>query len=64
MQEHISYWQNLADRKILVIFGPVLDPNEVYGIAIIETVDELLFEFLFLSEQTRFCHCSRPSSSP
>jgi hypothetical protein len=23
-----------------------------------------LFEFLFLSEQTRFCHCSRPSSSP
>jgi uncharacterized protein len=30
MQEHISYWQNLADRKILVIFGPVLDANVGY----------------------------------
>jgi hypothetical protein len=30
MQEHILYWQNLADRKIAVIFGPVLDPNVGY----------------------------------
>jgi hypothetical protein len=40
MQEHVAYWQDLANRKIAIIFGPVLDPSGVYGIAIIETDDE------------------------
>lgn len=39
MQEHISYWQNLAERKIALIFGPVLDPSGIYGIAIIQVDD-------------------------
>jgi uncharacterized protein YciI len=39
-QEHVAYWQDLADRRIVVIFGPVLDPNGAYGIAILETNDE------------------------
>ncbi len=44
MQEHISYWQDLADRKIALVFGPVLDPGGVYGIAIIETEDKAIAE--------------------
>jgi uncharacterized protein YciI len=40
MQEHVAYWQDLANRKIAIIFGPVLDPSGAYGIAIIETDDE------------------------
>ena len=44
MQEHVAYWQDLANRKIAIIFGPVLDPGGVYGIAIIETDDESIVE--------------------
>ena len=44
MQEHVAYWQDLANRKIAIIFGPVLDPSGVYGIAIIETDDESVVE--------------------
>lgn len=44
MQKHIEYWQTLAERKIAVIFGPVLDPNGVYGIAVIDTDDETIVE--------------------
>jgi uncharacterized protein YciI len=44
MQEHVAYWQDLANRKIAIIFGPVLDPIGVYGIAIIETDDESIVE--------------------
>jgi uncharacterized protein YciI len=44
MQEHVAYWQDLANRKIAIIFGPVLDPSGAYGIAIIETDDESAVE--------------------
>jgi uncharacterized protein len=42
MQEHINYWKNLADRGIAIVFGPVSDPKDVYGLAIIETEDETI----------------------
>lgn len=42
MQEHINYWKNLVDRRIAVVFGPVADPNGVYGLAIVETEDEAI----------------------
>ena len=44
MREHVEYWQDLANRKIAIIFGPVLDPSGVYGIAIIETDYESVVE--------------------
>jgi uncharacterized protein YciI len=44
MQEHISYWQDLAYRRITLVFGPVLDPNGVYGIAIVEANDETVVQ--------------------
>ena len=40
MQEHGVYWRDLADRRIAVVVGPVIDPKGVYGLAIVEVEDE------------------------
>jgi hypothetical protein len=40
MQEHIFYWKVLIQKGICVTFGPVLDPEGVYGIAIVSVDDE------------------------
>lgn len=31
MQEHTTYWRDLADKGIAIIFAPVLDPKEAWG---------------------------------
>jgi uncharacterized protein len=40
MQEHAAYWRNLADKGIVIIFGPVLDPKGPWGLAVVEGNDE------------------------
>jgi len=40
MQEHIVYWKDLSDRRIAIIFGPVLDPKGIWGVAIVEVASE------------------------
>ena len=40
MEEHGVYWKELADRRIAVMFGPVLDPKGAWGMAVVETKDE------------------------
>jgi uncharacterized protein YciI len=46
IQEHLVYRKVLADRKIVVVFGPVADPKETYGLAIVEAEDEAVaYEF-------------------
>ena len=40
MQEHIIYWKDLSDRGIAIIFGPVLDPIGIWGVAIVEVASE------------------------
>ena len=40
MKEHVVYWKGLRDKRIAVVFGPVLDPKGVWGVAIVEAVDE------------------------
>jgi uncharacterized protein YciI len=42
MQEHLVYWKELAERKIVVVFGPVADPKGTYGLAIVEAEDEAI----------------------
>jgi uncharacterized protein YciI len=39
MGEHAAYWKALMDKGLVVAFGPVADPNQSYGIGILE-VDE------------------------
>jgi uncharacterized protein len=40
MQEHALYWKDLTDKRIAVVFGPVLDPKGVWGLAIVEAASE------------------------
>ena len=39
MQEHAAYWRGYMSKGKVVVFGPVLDPNAVYGLGIV-CVDE------------------------
>lgn len=36
MGEHAAYWHALLDRRTAVVFGPVLDPAGVWGLAVVE----------------------------
>lgn len=40
MTQHAAYWTDNAEKRIAVIFGPVLDPKGVYGLGIIEVENE------------------------
>ena len=36
----VGYWKDLSDRRIAIIFGPVLDPKGTWGLAIVEVASE------------------------
>lgn len=40
MQKHIVYWNNLMSEGKVLAFGPVLDPQGVYGLGIVEVENE------------------------
>jgi uncharacterized protein len=40
MQEHVDYWKDLSNRRVAIIFGPVLDPKGTWGVAIVEVASE------------------------
>lgn len=40
MQKHIVYWNELMAQGKVLAFGPVLDPNGVYGLGIVEVDNE------------------------
>ena len=40
MQKHVEYWSEKAVRGIAIAFGPVMDPEGVYGIGIYQVEDE------------------------
>ncbi|WP_208615629.1 YciI family protein [Gottfriedia luciferensis] len=40
MLQHISYWTDKQNQGIALVFGPVLNPKDPQGIAIIEVEDE------------------------
>jgi len=40
MTQHAAYWTDKADKRIAIVFGPVLDPKGVYGLGIIEVENE------------------------
>src|SRR5579864_237477 len=40
MQAHVAYWRTLADQRIAVVVGPVADPAETYGMAVVEIDQE------------------------
>jgi uncharacterized protein len=36
MQQHALYWRDLLDQGIAVAFGPVLEPKESWGVALLK----------------------------
>lgn len=40
MQQHIVYWNDIMNKGMVLAFGPVLDPQGVYGLGIVEVENE------------------------
>src|ERR1700743_1129617 len=40
MQQHVVYFRGLFDQGKVLIFGPVLDPPDIFGMGVLE-VDDL-----------------------
>jgi hypothetical protein len=36
MMSHVQYWTKLMNQGLVVVFGPVLDPKEIYGLGIVK----------------------------
>jgi uncharacterized protein len=50
MQEHFNYWKDLVDRRVAIVYGPVEDPQGVYGLAIMQTEDETIAHNIRVSD--------------
>jgi uncharacterized protein len=40
MQQHIVYWKTYMDKGVMLIFGQVMDPEDVYGLGIVAVENE------------------------
>ena len=40
MGEHAAYWTTHMSKGMVHVFGPVFDPNGVYGLGIVSAEDE------------------------
>ena len=40
MMQHVAYWTELMNKGLVVVFGPVMDPKEVYGVGVVEVEAE------------------------
>ena len=40
MARHAAYWDDLTERGTCLIFGPVVDPDDPWGLAIVEAGSE------------------------
>ncbi len=40
MGRHVAYWSEKAKQGIAIVFGPVMDPEGVYGIGVYQVRDE------------------------
>jgi|SRR5216684_1152986 len=40
MERHVAYWSDIAARGTAIVFGPVMDPQGVYGIGVYQVQDE------------------------
>jgi hypothetical protein len=40
MHKHVTYWTELLNQNIAVVFGPVADPKGVYGAGVVSVDNE------------------------
>jgi uncharacterized protein len=46
MRDHVAYWSSMAERGTAILFGPVADPDGVWGLGILAVEDEKDVQFL------------------
>lgn len=47
MEQHVAYWTNKMNQGKVIAFGPVLDPESIYGLGIVAVdSEEELAEFI------------------
>lgn len=40
MKKHVDYWIDFMNKGAVVVFGPVFDPNGVYGMGVVTAESE------------------------
>jgi uncharacterized protein len=40
MQRHMAYWQELLTRQVALAFGPVLNPEDPWGLGLLDVDDD------------------------
>lgn len=40
MMQHVAYWKQFLDEGKVLVYGPVMDPQAVYGMGIVMTDEE------------------------
>ena len=50
MGQHAAYWRDQLERGHVVVFGPVFDPDGVWGLGVIDTEDEAAARSLVLDD--------------
>ena len=40
MMKHVQYWTDLMNKGQVVVFGPVMDPKEIYGLGVVKVDSE------------------------
>jgi uncharacterized protein YciI len=46
MQQHVAYWKDLMQKEYVLVFGPVMDPEGVYGLGVIEADEKQVKTFV------------------
>jgi uncharacterized protein len=46
MGDHMAYWTDLAEKGTAIVFGPVADPDGVWGLGVLAVEEEKDVQFL------------------
>jgi uncharacterized protein YciI len=64
MQQHVVYFRGLFEQGKVLIFGPVLDPADNFGMAVLEVGDMAEAELLLAQDPTAIAGLNRFRISP
>jgi uncharacterized protein YciI len=64
MQQHVVYFHGLFGQGKVLIFGPVLDPTDNFGMAVLEVADEAEVRGLLENDPTISAGMNRFSVHP
>jgi hypothetical protein len=40
VNRHVGYWQDLLERRVAIAFGPVMGPQDPWGLGLLDLDDE------------------------